>query len=195
MPALPSAEITQLLRNWSEGDQSALRQLTPIVYEELHRLADSYMRRERQGHTLQTTALIHEAYLRLIDQNDPHWQNRTHFFGVAAHLMRLILVDHARMHRAAKRGCGDRKVSLDEAPVFSDDHTEELLALEEALGALAQFDARKCQIVEMRFFSGLGPEEIAQAMGISVPTVHRELRLAKAWLYSQLNPETQAGSS
>ena len=194
MPASPSPGVTQLLRQWSQGDNSALEQLTPIVYQELRRLADSYMRRERPDHTLQATALIHEAYLRLVDQSQPPWQNRAHFFGVAAHLMRLILVDHARSHRAAKRGSGSRNISLDEALVLSDDRTEDLLALEEALCALAKFDERKCRIVEMRFFSGLSPEETADALGISAPTVHRELRLAKAWLHSQLSLEKKAGS-
>ncbi|MBI1787039.1 MAG: sigma-70 family RNA polymerase sigma factor [Acidobacteria bacterium] len=186
-------QITKLLRDWSGGDPSALDQLTPLVYEELRRLAAAYLRRERPDHTLQATALIHEAYLRLIDQKDQRWENRAHFFGIAAHLMRLILVDHARVHRAAKRGFGESPLPLEEALVMSVDRTEELLALEEALTALAAFDERKCRMIELRFFGGLGPEETAKVLGVSVPTVHRELKLAKAWLRRQLtSPEKTA---
>ena len=187
MPLPPSPEITQLLLDWSQGDQSARQQLTPVVYDELRRLANRYMHSERADHTLQVTGLIHEAYLRLIDQTEHRWQNRSHFFGIAAHLMRLILVDYARAHRAAKRGGGEADLDLDSAPVITRDHTDDLLALEEALTELARLDERKCRIVEMRFFSGLTPQEIGEAVGLSAISVRRELRLAKAWLYNHLD--------
>jgi RNA polymerase sigma-70 factor, ECF subfamily len=182
-----SHEITQLLLAWSNGDREALDRLFPLVYAELRRLAKSYMRKERVGHTLQTTALIHEAYLRLIDAGQVEWQNRAHFFGVAARAMRQILVEMARERGCQKRGGGARHVSLDEAMTISAGLDDDLVALDEALGALAQFDARKAQIVEMRFFGGLTEEEIAAALGVSPETVRRDWRLARSWLRRKLS--------
>ena len=182
-------EITAMLRSWNAGDQAAFESLIAVVYAELRRLADSYLRRERPGHTLQATALIHEAYLRLAAQHSLEWQSRSHFFGVAAHLMRLILADHARAHQAAKRGGGGDKITFDETTIASANHLEDLLALEEALTRLASFDERRCRMLEMRFFGGMTPEETAEALGVSEPTVRRELRLAKAWLRQQLTFE------
>jgi len=181
----PSDQITQLLRSWGQGEKAAIDQVIPLVYSELRRLADSYLRRERPDHTLQPTALIHEAYLRLAAQRN-EWQNRGHFYGVAAHLMRLILTDYARSHLTSKRGSGDRKLPLHEDSLASTTHPEDLLALEEALAQLAQVDERKCRILEMRFFGGMTPEQTAEALGISEPTIRRELRLARAFLRQQL---------
>lgn len=190
----PSNDVTRLLRDWKQGDDAALEQLTPLVYQELHRLADSYLRRERPGHTLQPTALVHEAYMRLIGQSHPEWQSRAHFYGVAARLMRQILVDHARSHRAAKRGGGDRKLSLEDVTLFSAERSAELVALDDALNELTKVDPRKSQAVELRFFGGLTAEEIGEALGISVATVGRELRMAEAWLYREMN-RTQAAQA
>ena len=184
-----SHEITQLLLAWSEGDSEALDRLTPLVYSELRRLARSYMRKERAGHTLQTTALIHEAYLRLIDAGQVEWRNRAHFFGVAARAMRQILVAMARDRGRQKRGGGARQVSLDEAMIIDEGLDEDLVALDEALGALGQFDARKAQVVEMRFFGGLTEEEIAETLGVSTETVRRDWRLARSWLRLKLSGE------
>lgn len=182
-------EVTQLLLAWSAGDSAALDRLVPLVYAELHRLAKSYLRQERAGHTLQTTALIHEAYLRLIDANQVQWQNRAHFFGVAARVMRQILVAFARARGSQKRGGGAQQVSLDEALVLDAGLDEDLVALDEALEALAQFDARKAQVVELRFFGGLTEDEIAVALNISPETVRRDWRLAKSWLRMKLSGE------
>jgi RNA polymerase sigma factor (TIGR02999 family) len=179
-------QVTQLLLDWSRGNKAALDQLMPIVYQELRQLAKSYLKRERPDHTLQPTALIHEAYLRLIEQDMPDWQSRTHFFGVAARLMRQVLVDHARSYRAAKRGGSRPKLSLDEAVVFSYEQADQMVALDTALDKLAAFDERKCRIIEMRAFAGMSVEETAAALGVSAPTVKRELRLAKAWLLREL---------
>ena len=184
-----SHEITQLLLAWSEGDREALDRLTPLVYAELRRLAKSYMRKERAGHTLQTTALIHEAYLRLIDASQVEWRSRAHFFGVAARAMRQILVAMARERGCQKRGGVARQVSLDEAMMIDEGLDEDLVALDEALGALAQFDARKAQVVEMRFFGGLTEEEIAGALNVSAETVRRDWRLARSWLRRKLSGE------
>jgi len=189
-----SHEITQLLLAWSEGDRQALDRLVPLVYDELRRLAQSYMRKERAGQTLQTTALIHEAYLRLIDANRVQWQNRAHFFGVAARLMRQILVATARERGCQKRGGGTEHVSLDEAMVIDERLNEDLVALDEALGELAQFDGRKAQVVEMRFFGGLTEEEIAAALDISPETVRRDWRLARSWLRRKLSGEQPDGA-
>jgi RNA polymerase sigma factor (TIGR02999 family) len=178
--------VTQLLLSWSKGDKSALDQLMPVLYQELKKLANRYLRDERQGHTLQPTALIHEAYIRLIDQGVPDWQSRSHFFGVAARLMRQILVDHARARNAARRGGGQQKISLDDTPVFSDENAGDLIALDDALNKLASFDERKCRVIELRAFAGLSVEETAQALGVSAATVKREIRLAKAWLRREL---------
>ena len=179
-------EITELLLAWNRGDSAALDRLVPLVYAELRRLAQGYLRRERSGHTLQTTALIHEAYLRLIDAQRVQWQNRAHFFGIAARLMRQILVALARERGYQKRGGGARQVSFDEALVIEEGRGEELMALDEALAALAQFDERKAQVVEMRFFGGLTEEEIAVALDVSPETVRRDWRLARSWLRRRL---------
>ena len=181
-------DVTQLLLNWSNGDRDALEQLLPLVYRELHQLAARYLRRERSDHTLQATALVHEAYLKLIDQREVQWQNRAHFYGVAAQAMRRILVDHARTHMAAKRGSGGVKLSLDdnEAAIVSDARAEEMVALDDALTRLAELDPQKSRIVELRFFSGLSVEETAEVLGVSAPTVKCQWRMAKAWLYGQV---------
>jgi RNA polymerase sigma-70 factor (ECF subfamily) len=183
--ALSSQQVTLLLQRWNDGDESALRDLTPLVYDELRRLADGYLRRERPDHTLQPTALIHEAYLRLIDQNQ-NFDSRKHFYGVAAHLMRMILVDHARSRRAGKRGSGGEKVPLDGVNLFSPERDIDVLALDEALDRLAKFDERKSRAIELRYFGGLGVEESAEALEISVATIRRELRFAENWLFRQL---------
>jgi len=179
-------EVTRLLVDWNNGDQTALGRLLPLVNAELRRLAAAYMRREKPGHTLQTSALVNEAYLRLIDQQHVSWQNRAHFFGITAQLMRRILIDHARSHQCAKRGGGALKVSLDEAAVATEERAAELLAVDQALEKLTAMDARKGRIVELRFFGGLSLEETAHVLGISSPTVQREWRAAKAWLHRML---------
>ena len=186
MPA-PSNDITQMLLDWRKGDKSAFDQLVPIVYHELRKIAHAYLQGERPEHTLRPTALIHEAYLRLVDQNLPQWQNRSHFYGVAAQMMRQILVEHARAHVAAKRGGGGKKLSLDDVTIFSQQRASDLVALDDALVALAALDARKCRVIEMRFFGGLSVEETAEALGISIATVGREARMAQAWLHRELN--------
>jgi RNA polymerase sigma factor (TIGR02999 family) len=182
----PPEEMTRLLLDWSKGDQAALDKLLPLVNAELRQLARRYMRRESPGHTLQTSALVNEAYLRLIDQKHVQWQNRAHFFGIAAQLMRRILIDHARKAHYAKRGGGAIKVSLDEAAAVTEARAAELVAVDEALEKLTAMDARKGRIVELRFFGGLTEEETAEVMGISLPTVQREWRAAKAWLRRML---------
>ncbi len=185
--ASSSHEVTQLLRAWSNGDKAALARLAPLVEAELHRLAESFLRRERPGHTLQTTALVNEAYLRLIDDTVIEWQNRAHFYGIAAQMMRRILVDHARRRRKLKRG-GDRlRVSLSEAEPVAGEPTADIIELDEALSSLSQFDERKSQIVELKFFGGLGEEAIAEVLKISLRTVQREWNLARAWLYQELD--------
>jgi RNA polymerase sigma factor (TIGR02999 family) len=175
--------VTQLLVDWGNGNQAALEMLMPLVYEELHRLARRHIGRERPGHTLQTSALVNEAYLRLVDQRNVHWQNRTHFFSIASRLMRRILVDHARSRHFVKRGGGLRRVSLDEAAVVSQNRAADLIALDDALTNLAAVDPRKCQVVELRFFGGLSVEEIATIVGVSPVTVMRDWSTAKAWLH------------
>jgi RNA polymerase sigma-70 factor, ECF subfamily len=183
----PQHEITQLLAQWREGNQSALDDLYPLVYDELHRLARRYMSRERKGHTLQTTALINEAYVRLVDQKNVPWANRSHFFAISAQIMRRILIDHARRNQYAKRGGGARQVSLDEAAtVVMPDQSGELLRLDEALKSLAEMDPRRSQVVELRYFGGLNNEEIAGVLHISENTVTRDWNMARAWLYQQL---------
>src|SRR5262245_23990601 len=181
-----SDPVTRLLRQWSDGDESVLNELTHLVYQELHRLASSYLRRERPDHTLQATALIHEAYLRLVDHEQPRWNSRSHFFSFAAHLMRQILVDHARSHKSEKRGGRAERISIEEADVFAPEHSDNLLALDEAVTALGNFDSRKAHIIELRFFGGMSLDEIAEAFGLSVRTIDREMRLARAWLYNTL---------
>jgi len=180
-------EITQLLAKWSDGNQSALDELYPLVYDELHRLARRYMSRERKGHTLQTTALINEAYVRLVDQKNVHWANRSHFFAISAQIMRRILIDHARRHRYAKRGGGAQQVSLEDVAAVTPDPGRELVRLDEALKSLAEMDPRRSQVVEMRYFGGLNNEEIARVLKISENTVTRDWNMARAWLHQQLS--------
>ena len=178
-------EISALLRAWTDGDRTALEKLTPIVYAELHRLARYYMRRERPGHSLQTTALVHEAYVRLVDYKRMQWQDRAHFFAVAAQLMRRILVEHARRQNL-KRGGGVPHVSLDQVALAYGTETTDLVALDDAMNALARIDPRKAQVVEMRFFGDLSVEEIAEVLKISSVTVKRDWRAAKIWLYREM---------
>jgi RNA polymerase sigma-70 factor (ECF subfamily) len=178
--------ITQLLERWSAGDEEALNQLMPQVYDELHRLAGAYLRRERREHTLQPTALVNEAYLKLIDQRHPPWRNRAQFFGVAAQLMRRILVDHARSHDASKRGGGRFQISLKNIGAFGQQPDADLLALNDALKKLAEIDSEQSRIVELRFFGGLTIEETAEAMHVSHATIEREWKIAKAWLKREL---------
>ena len=180
-------QVTQLLAEWGSGNKAALDLLTPLVYGELRRLAQGYLARERAAVTLQPTALIHEAYLRLVAQDLPDFESRSHFFGVAAQLMRQILVDHARKHRSQKRGAGAAKVSFDEALSLAPERQSGIVALDDALQALEKFDERKCRVIEMRFFGGLSVEETAQALGISVATVGREQRMAEAWLHKEMS--------
>jgi len=184
-----SHEVTQLLLAWNDGDQTALDKLVPLVEKELHRLAQHYLNYERPGHSLQATDLVNEAYLRLIDWQSVQWQNRAHFFGMAAHLMRRILVDHARRRHFQKRGGDAIRVSLTEVENVAQEHIVEVIALDDALNTLAQFDQRKSLIVELRFFGGLSEAEIAEALKISLRTVQREWNLAQAWLYRELNRE------
>ena len=187
LPPSKPHEITELLEQWSGGNQAALDQLYPLVYEELRRLARSHMRREPKGHTLQTTALINEAYVRLVDQQSVRWQNRSHFFAISAQIMRRILVDHARRHLQAKRGGGAKRISLDEVMIVAKERSEEVLMLDEALANLARLDPRRSQVVELRYFAGLNNSEIASVLKISENTVMRDWNLARAWLYQQLS--------
>ena len=192
---MPSShDVTLMLQAWTAGDLSALEKLTPLVEAELRRLARHYLSQERSGHTLQTTALINEAWLRLIDWKQVSWQSRAHFFGVSARLMRYILVEFARARNQQKRGGGAPHVSLDEAAAVSVDRSDDLVALDDALEALARYDARKCRIVELRFFGGLSVNETAEAMNLSPVTIIREWNKAKAWLYQELNPEPSDGA-
>jgi len=186
MATTTPGEVTRILQAWGRGDQQAVDRLMPLVYGELRRLARHYLRRERPDHTLQPTALVHEAYLRLVDQRGVTWQNRAHFFGVAAQAMRRILVDHARRHHAAKRGGPAFKVWLDDVVIAAKERSDDLLALDDALNRLAAMDPRQGQIVELRLFSGLTVEETAEALGISPATVKREWTSAKAWLTREL---------
>ena len=189
-PVPPSHQVTKLLVDWRNGDQGALEQLIPLVHDELRRVARRHMAHERAGHTLQATALVNEAYVRLIDIRQVNWQDRTHFFAMSSRLMRRILVDFARSKGYQKRGGGAQKVSLDEALIVSSEPGADLVALDDALDALAVFDARKAQVVEMRFFGGLSVEETAEALKVSVDTVMRDWKLAKAWLLRELSGET-----
>jgi len=182
-------QVTKLLIDWGNGDKTALDELMPLVYEELRRLAHHYMSRERVGHTLQTSALVNEAYLRLVNRKDVHWQNRAHFFAIAAQLMRTILVDHARSHGYAKRGGGARQIPLDETLVVSPDRTGEVIELDEALTRLADFDLQQSRIVELKFFGGLTIEETAVVLGISPATIKREWNTARAWLFRELGKD------
>jgi RNA polymerase sigma factor (TIGR02999 family) len=186
MTEIPGPGITQLLLDWSRGDQSALEALTPLVYDELRRLAASYMRRERPDHTLQSTALVHEAYVRLVDQR-VEWKSRSHFFGIAAQMMRRILVDHAKQHKSAKRGSGIRPVTLDEPLLVARQPSLDIVALDDALSALAAIEPQRAKIVELRFFGGLSNEEAAEVLQMSPATVQRQWAGARAWLYHEMN--------
>lgn len=179
-------EVTQLLLDWRNGDNQALEKLTPLLFDELRRLAESYLRRERVNHTLQATALVNEAFLQLLGNSPVDWQNRAHFFGIAARLMRQILVDHARSHAACKRGSGQDALPLNEALEVPGGRAADVVALDDALRDLATFDARKSRVIEVRYFGGLSIEETAEVVGISIATVRRELRMAEAWLYRQM---------
>lgn len=192
VPAPTCGDVSTLLRAWSDGDRVALERLTPIVYEELHRLARYYMRGERSGHSLQATALVNEAYIRLTDYRRMRWQNRAHFFAVSAQLMRRILVDHARRHNL-KRGMGIQHVSLEETAVVGE-RNQDLVVLDDALQALARFDSRKAQVVELRFFGGLSVEETAEVLKLSPITIMRDWSTARAWLYREMKGESQDGS-
>jgi len=185
--SLPPHEITQLLAEWTNGNQEALDKLYPLVYDELRRIARRYMSRERKGHTLQTTALINEAYLRLVEQRNVHWANRAHFFAIAAQIMRRILIDYARRYEYAKRGAGAQRVSLDEVAFVAKERARELLLLDEALNRLVTVDTRRSRVVELRFFGGLENEEIAEVLKISPNTVTRDWHMARAWLYKELS--------
>jgi RNA polymerase sigma-70 factor, ECF subfamily len=189
MMTISTPGLTELLFDWQQGDQSALNRLTPLVYDELRRIAHRYVQRERNGHTLETTALVNEAYLRLAGQKKIEWQNRAHFFAVTAQVMRHILIDHARRRQYAKHGGDMRQVSLEEAQTMSQERAGELLALDEALDELAKLDARKSRVVELRYFGGLDLEETAGVLGVSVMTVRRDWRAAKAWLFRRMKAE------
>jgi RNA polymerase sigma-70 factor (ECF subfamily) len=186
MTTLSQQDVTELLLEWQQGDKCALDKLTPLVYEELRRIAHRYVQRERDGHTLQTTALVNEAYMRLVGGQRIEWQNRAHFFAVTAQVMRHILIDHARRRHYAKRGGEAQQVSLDDAALMSPERAAELVALDEALSELARLDARKSRVVELRYFGGLSLEETADVLEVSVMTVRRDWRAAKAWLYRAL---------
>jgi len=186
-PVATSSNVTQLLVDWRNGNNDALNQLMPLVYDELRDLAKRYMRRENSSHTLQTNALVNEAYLRLVNQQNVDWQNRAHFFAIAAQVMRHLLVDHARSKQYAKRGGGAVQVTLDEGLAVSDENSVELLSLHQALERLEQIDDRKSKIVELRYFGGLSTEETAEVLGLSEITVKREWAKAKAWLFRELS--------
>jgi RNA polymerase sigma factor (TIGR02999 family) len=186
MSAANIQEVTDLLQKWSGGDREALEELTPVIYAELYRIAKRYMNRERDNHTLQTTALVNEAYLRLVGQRRSRWQNRAHFFAIAAQMMRRILIDHARKLAFAKRGGDTPKISLDEACVIAEERAEELVALDDALQSLARVDERKGKVVELRYFGGLSVEETAEVLGVHPDTVTRDWRRAKAFLRREM---------
>jgi RNA polymerase sigma factor (TIGR02999 family) len=186
----PKAQVTLLLLDARNGNGEALDLLIPIVYDELRRLAAHYLRDERAAATLQPTALVHEAYMRLVAQDMPEWQCRSHFYGVAAHLMRQILVDHARRHRSQKRGGGMSPAPLDEVIAFAPGKSDDVVALDEALNKLAAVDERKCRVIELRFFAGLSVDETARALNVSVGTIGREQRLAEAWLHRSLSQQS-----
>ncbi len=187
-----SVEITRLLIAWSEGDQESLERLLPLVIPELRRIAKRYMRQERSGHTLQTTALINEAFIKLVDQTQVHWHNRAHFFAIAAQCMRRILIDYARTQRRAKRGGSAEHLALTDAPVLSFTQSEELLVLDAALNKLAQTEERKCRVVELRYFGGCSDEEIAELLNVSVRTVARDWHLARSWLYREISSQSNS---
>jgi RNA polymerase sigma factor (TIGR02999 family) len=188
MVATGPNQVTRLLINWRQGDKAALDQLMPLVYQQLRKLAAGYLKSERRHHTLQPTALVHEAYVRMVEQQMPDWQNRAHFYGVAARLMRQILVDHARTQKASKRGGTQERIPLDDAPpVFTHDHAADVLVLDDALNRLAMLDERKARVFEMRAFGGMSVEDTATALGISQPTVKRDMRFTQAWLRRELH--------
>ena len=186
-PSLSPHKVTRLLQQWSQGDNAALTELTPLVYEELHRIAHHFMVGQHPNHTLQTTALVNEAYLRLADQTNPNWQSRAHFFAVAARAMRQILVSYARTNRAQKRGGGEARVELDEAAIISPEQSKEIVDLHEALERLGTLDSRKAQVVELKYFGGLNYDEIAEVLKIARITVRRDWEFAKLWLYTELH--------
>lgn len=187
----PPQDVTRLLQDWRDGNEAALEKLTRVVYDELRRLANRYLRGERRNHTLQGTALVHEAYMRLVGYTELEWQNRAHFFGVAARIMRQILIDHARKRQSDKRGGGREDLPLDEAVVFSTERPESLVALDDALEALAEVDPQKSRVIELRYFGGLGVEEISEVTALSISTVRRHMRLAEAWLHRELQESKQ----
>jgi len=186
-PSVSPHRVTQLLEQWGHGDNSALAELTPLVYEELRRLAHHFMEGQRPDHTLQTTALVNEAYLRLADQTNPHWQSRAHFFAVAARAMRQILVSYARSNLAQKRGGGAVRIELDEAAILSPEQSKDIVDLHEALERLATLDSRKAQVVELKYYGGLNYDEMAEVLKISRVTVRRDWEFAKLWLYTELH--------
>jgi RNA polymerase sigma factor (TIGR02999 family) len=186
-PSVSPHRVTQLLAEWSNGDSAALAELTPLIYEELRRIAHRHMGGQRPDHTLQTTALVNEAYLRLADQTKPNWQSRAHFFAVAARAMRQILVSYARSNRAQKRGGGGARIELDEAAILSPEQSKEIVELHEALERLGTLDSRKGQVVELKYFGGLNYDEIAEVLKISRMTVRRDWEFAKLWLYTELH--------
>jgi RNA polymerase sigma factor (TIGR02999 family) len=186
-PSVSQQEVTQLLADWSRGDDAAFAKLTPLIYEELRRIAHHHMGGQRPDHTLQTTALVNEVYLRLADQTNPRWQNRAHFFAVAARAMRQILVSYARSQRSQKRGGGAFKIELDEAAIVSPEQSQEIVDLHEALERLAALDSRKAQVVELKYFGGLNYDEMAEVLKISRVTVRRDWEFAKVWLYTELH--------
>ncbi|HJZ81804.1 MAG TPA: sigma-70 family RNA polymerase sigma factor [Pyrinomonadaceae bacterium] len=190
-----AATVTQLLFDWQQGDRSALEKLTPLIYEELRRIAHRYLRHERQGHTLQTTALVNEAYLRLAGREQAEWQTQAHFFAVTARVMRHILIDHARRRRFLKHGGQLQQVSMAEASLMSAERAADLIALDEALDHLKQLDLRKSKVVELRYFGGLSLEETAKALGVSVMTVRRDWRAARAWLFRKMRSTEEPGQS
>jgi RNA polymerase sigma-70 factor, ECF subfamily len=191
----PETDVTALLAEMAKGNQAAQEKLVPLVYDELKHLARRYMRRERSDHTLQTTALVHEAYLKLVHQRSPNWRGRAQFFGIAAQLMRRILIDHARHHLREKRGGAEVLLPLNEVLVFSPEHSEDLLKLDEALIRLSKLDLRQSRIVELRFFGGLSVEETSDFLGVSPITVKRDWALAKVWLYGELRPDNGANAT
>jgi RNA polymerase sigma-70 factor (ECF subfamily) len=186
-------KITQLLKQWSSGDESALDELVSLVYDELRRLASYYLRHQEIGHTLQATALVNEAFIRLMGVKETRWENRAHFFAVAAKAMRQIIIDHARSHKRLKRGGGQQAISIDGAAAITQEQAGDMIALDEALNSLAAIDERKGRVVELRFFGGLNTDEIAEVLKISAPTVQREWRMAKAWLYRELKSKRDDG--
>lgn len=195
MPPDSSSQVSKLLVNWREGDEAAREALIPLVYDELRRLARRHLRRERPDHTLQSAALVHEAYLRLIRQDQPQWQNRAHFFGVAAQLMRHILVDHARNRAAAKRGAGAPRLTLDPEVALPQERDVDLVKLDDALNELAALDLQQSRVVELRFFGGLSIEETSVALGISPATVKREWATARAWLRREMKDKNKENTA